>query len=172
MTKLCTCRSAAERACLSLCVYVYTEFVSGSPPPLAAAVLERPRHECDERLTSEEQTDTVSGERGREKWGTFPPELGRSHAQTAIFSPVRPYVRPSVRTGHTHTCERAARRAVCAIRCLSCIRRAARLIDKMQGEGSCMWSITCTSPATCTRLCTGTRGHALANPRLFVQSEI
>lgn len=71
----------------------------------------------------------------------------------------RPYDRPSVRTGHTHTCERAARRAVCAIRCLPCIRRAARLIDKMQGEGSCMWSITCTSPATCTRLCTGTRGH-------------
>lgn len=36
-----------------------TEFVTGSPPPLAAAVLlilERPRHECDERLTSKQTT--------------------------------------------------------------------------------------------------------------------
>lgn len=47
-----------------MCMCVCTEFVSGSPPPLAAAVLERPRHECDERLTSEEQTDTVSEKRG------------------------------------------------------------------------------------------------------------
>lgn len=51
---------------LALCVRacVCTEFVSGSPPPLPAAVLEGPRHECDERLTSEEQTDTVSGGKG------------------------------------------------------------------------------------------------------------
>lgn len=64
MTKLCTCRSASERPA---CVYVSvrTEFVSGSPPPLAAAdllILERPRHECDERLTSKGTNRSIFSE--------------------------------------------------------------------------------------------------------------
>lgn len=62
VTKLCTCRSAADRPgslspSMCVCVYVCVEFVSGSPPPLAVVllILERPRHGCDERLTSKEQ---------------------------------------------------------------------------------------------------------------------
>lgn len=61
MTKLCTCRSGVERpGSVSVC----TEFVFDSPPPAARCCSERPRHECDERLTSEEQTDQFRMTRG------------------------------------------------------------------------------------------------------------
>lgn len=97
VTKLCTCRSAAERPGCACFVCVCTEFVSGSPPPPVAAVLGRPRHECDERLTSEGQTDTVWGKRG-----TLPePDCGWLKSRLNLNIPVRQ--RTHTRA-HPHTC--------------------------------------------------------------------
>lgn len=81
VTKLCTCRSAAEglpvRACACVCV---RSLFSVPPPPLPCAVLERPRHECDERLSSDEQTGHSSGDAGAP--AEVPPRASRSRRVT------------------------------------------------------------------------------------------